>query len=377
MTGSIPMLGGLTAEQFLSGYWQKRPLLVRNAVPDARALSDKAEVLQFATDEDVESRLVEFVDGRWSLQKGPFSQAKLRRKRTHPWTVLVQGLNMLLPAADRLLRSLPFMPYARLDDLMVSFAVPQAGVGPHFDTYDVFLIQGAGRRRWEISAQDDLDILPDIPIRILSRFKAEQSWIVEPGDLLYLPPHYAHNGVALDESLTYSIGFRAPSAQELATEFLGYLQERLTLEGRYQDPALQATAHPAEIADDMVGQVAEMLSSITWSRADVMRFVGRYQSEPKPNVFFSPPETPLPRRRFLALCGSAGIELDRKTILLFKDCSFFVNGEEHVVVDAASRKWLAELADSRCSAPGNRPPEPLHDLLHECYVAGFLWPRST
>ena len=366
------LLGGLSPEQFLARHWQKKPLLVRQALPGFAGVMPKRELLDLALRDDVESRLVECRDGRWSVRHGPLSRRDLGRK-PHPWTVLVQGANLHSDEADRLLRRFGFLPWARLDDLMISYAVDGGGVGPHFDSYDVFLIQASGRRRWRIGAQRDLGLVPGAPLKILERFTPSEEWILEPGDLLYLPPRYAHDGVALGECVTCSVGFRAPAAQELARTFLAFLEEQIDLKGMYRDPDLARPRHPGRIGEDMVAQVEKMLAGIRWNRADVRAFLGGYLSEPKPQVFFEPPEAPLSRSRFLRAWARGGLELDRRTQMLFAGRRFFLNGEP-VEAPAADRARLTELADRRRLATPQGLSEAGVDLIYEWYRCGFALP---
>jgi 50S ribosomal protein L16 3-hydroxylase len=366
------LLGGLSPEQFLAHHWQKKPLLVRQALPGFAGVMPKRELLDLALRDDVESRLVECRDGRWSVRHGPLAHRDLGRK-PHPWTVLVQGANLHSDEADRLLRRFGFLPWARLDDLMISYAVDGGGVGPHFDSYDVFLIQASGRRRWRIGAQRDLGLVPGAPLKILKRFTPTEEWIVEPGDLLYLPPRYAHDGVALGECVTCSVGFRAPAAQELARTFLAFLEEQIDLKGMYRDPDLARPRHPGRIGEDMVAQVEKMLAGIRWNRADVRAFLGGYLSEPKPQVFFEPPEAPLSRSRFLRAWARGGLELDRRTQMLFAGRRFFLNGEP-IEAPAADRARLTELADRRRLAGPQGLSEAGVDLIYEWYRCGFALP---
>ena len=224
------LLGGLSAEEFLAEYWQKKPLLVRQAVPGFTGVVTRDEIFQLARDPDVESRYVTHNNRDWEVIHGPQKASDLRNKK-RPWTVLVQGLNLFCPDGDALLHRFDFIPQARLDDLMVSYAVDGGGVGPHFDNYDVFLLQGIGQRRWLISDQEDRTLIEDAPLKILQDFQPVHDWVLNPGDMLYLPPQWAHNGIAIGECTTYSIGFRSPTYQELAQQFLGYLQDTIQIDG--------------------------------------------------------------------------------------------------------------------------------------------------
>lgn len=363
------LLGGLSPDQFLRDYWQKKPLLVRQAVPGFTGLMSRETVFELACDPDVESRLVRRTGDDWSVEHGPQKRSALKGRK-HPWSVLVQGVNLWSPEGDALLHRFDFIPQARLDDLMVSYAVDGGGVGPHFDHYDVFLLQGAGKRRWRIGDQADRALVPNAPLKILADFRPSQDWVLEPGDMLYLPPHWAHDGVAIGECMTYSIGFRAPTAQEIGTAFLYWIQERLALDGLYADPDLSVPAHSGEIAADMVDQVAAMIAEIRWTRGDVADFLGRHLTEPKPHVFFDPPERPASRARFRQALVRSGFALDARSILLFNAEALYLNGER-IEVDDADRAILIELADHRRLAPLTEPPATLVERLHQWYCDGF------
>jgi len=364
------LLGGLSLATFFKEYWHKQPLLVRQAVPGLGAILDGQGLLDLATRDDAESRLVRFTRGRWHLDHGPFESETLAGLPRRNWSLLVQGVNMLLEEGDQLLNCFSFAPYARLDDLMVSFAPPGGGVGPHFDSYDVFLIQGLGRRRWEISAQTDLELVADAPLRILKRFQAEQSWELEPGDMLYLPPKYAHNGIALSDCMTWSIGFRAPTTQEIATEFLAYMADNLDLDGRYADPDLRPSRHPGRIPADMQRQLAAMIRRIKWGKKEMEDFTGRYLSEPKPSVFFDPPLNPMSFKKFAQQASRWGIRLDPGTRMLYDHHQAFINGE-CIEMDTTLRDALIQLADRRAYLPKS-PSEPGLSIIYEWYCSGFL-----
>jgi 50S ribosomal protein L16 3-hydroxylase len=364
------LLGGLSPEAFLAEYWQKKPLLVRQALPGFGDWLNRESLSKLAMRDDAESRLVRFIRGQCLLDHGPFEADDLASLPKKNWSLLVSGVNHFLPEGDALLHAFDFVPLARLDDLMVSYAPPGGGVGPHFDSYDVFLIQGQGRRRWEISAQDDLEILDGAPLRILKRFKPELSWDLEPGDMLYLPPQYAHNGTALSDCMTWSVGFRVPTAEDMVGNFLNYLQDRLTPTGLYSDPDLNRQRHPAEIPATMVNQVSAMLKAIRWDKATVEDFLGSYLSEPKSHVFYEPPEQPMKSAAFAKALARNGIHLDPRSQLLFRGPAYFMNGER---VDATpvTLESLQTLADRRALPPAPIGPD-LLATLHGWYVAGYL-----
>lgn len=369
------LLGGISARRFFRDYWQKKPLLVRQAVPGLERILDGQGLIDLACREDAESRLVRPVRGNWRLRHGPFAPAQLASLPRRNWSLLVSGVNMLIPAGDTLLNAFNFAPYARLDDLMVSFAPPGGGVGPHFDSYDVFLIQGLGRRRWEISGQDDLELIDNCPLRLLKRFRVDQSWELEPGDMLYLPPKYAHNGIALSHCMTWSIGFRAPTAQEMTMAFLAYLQDNLHLTGLYADPDLTAGDRPGEIPPLMARRLKTMIRNLRWGDAELEDFLGRYLSEPKPQVFFDPPVRPAGLTRFRQAVHERGVCLDARTRMLYRHDAVFMNGERIAVV-AHFLPLLQQLADRRRLPGGDFEPA-LVLLLHEWYGNGYLHPGGA
>ncbi len=328
--GSTPapqsLLGGRSVARFLRGFWHKDALLVRNALPRFAGLFTTAELFAFATRDDVESRLVVHEGARWTFRHGPFRRTDFKTLPATRWTLLVQGVNLHSAAADALLRRFSFLPYARLDDLMVSYAVPGGGVGPHFDSYDVFLLQGSGHRRWRYGRQTDLTLKRGLPVKILRHFAPLHDAILAPGDMLYLPPQFAHDGVAVDACTTYSIGFRAAGATELGTAFLDFLGDELDLPGRYADPDLAPTNEPARIGTAMRRQCSGTLARIRWDAATIARFLGTWLSEPKPTVFFDPPAAPLSRAAFLVRAARHGVRLDTRTQLLYDDRHVFLNG---------------------------------------------------
>jgi 50S ribosomal protein L16 3-hydroxylase len=365
------LLGGLTPATFLRRHWQKRPLLARRAIADFQTPLSFSKLFLLAGRDDVESRIVLREQARWSVLQGPFRKSDFARLPRRAWTLLVHGVNLHVSQAEDLLCRFAFIPYARLDDVMVSYAVPGGGVGPHFDSYDVFLLQGAGRRRWRLGRQRDLALRPDMPLKILARFRPTSELMLSPGDLLYLPPEFAHDGIAVDECSTYSIGFRAPSAQELGTAFLDWTRDRLSLEGRYADPGLAATSEPARIGRSMHAQCAAMIRSIRWRPELVERFVGCYLTEPKPHVFFDRPRRPLPLQRFGLVARRRGVRLDPRTLILYD--------ERHVYVNGAALDWpatrveaLKRLANSRRLVGADVSGVSWVRLLYRWYCDGYL-----
>jgi 50S ribosomal protein L16 3-hydroxylase len=374
------LLGGMSVEKFLSEHWHKKPLLVRQALPNFGNWLNRESLSELACQDNSEARLVQFKRGHCELEYGPFDAEQLQALPKRNWSLLVSGVNHLLPEGDWLLHRFDFIPAARLDDLMVSFAPPGGGVGPHFDSYDVFLIQGQGRRRWEISAQNDLTVVDGAPLRILKEFRVDESWELEPGDMLYLPPQLAHNGVALTDCMTWSVGFRAPKTDEIVGQFLTYLQDKLELGGMYADPDLKRPKHVAEIPGPMLDWAEKTIrASVHWDKSEIADFLGRYLSEPKAHVYFDPPERPKSLAAFAKAIQKAGVALDSRSQMLFRGNTFFINGERLEASPALS-SMLRGLADKRYLMPGecmHEQSEEMIVLLHVWYRAGYLFPAAT
>ncbi len=329
-------------------YWQKKPLLIRQAIPDVSPPLSRDALFELADRDDVEARLITHFRNKWELEHGPFAPDELPSVRQRAWTLLVQGVDLHDDRARALLDRFRFVPDARLDDLMISYATDGGGVGPHFDSYDVFLLQVHGKRRWRIGAQRDLTLEPGLPLKVLQHFEPDDEWLLEPGDMLYLPPHIAHDGVAQGECMTCSIGFRAPSAGELTAQFLYHLAERRETQAAsalYRDPQQPAVARPAEMPTALVERVGAILAQVAWNDEDIGSFLGTYLSEPKPSVVFDPPKRALDELRFIKQAAQAGIRLDRKTVLLYDARSYYLNGEESRL--AGVKTWVPELADRR------------------------------
>jgi 50S ribosomal protein L16 3-hydroxylase len=374
MNTKLPLLGGLTVNEFLRDYWQKKPLLVRKAIPGFKGLLDPQQLIGLACRDDVQARLVTHQRKQWKLRNEPLVPEDFEGlSKKGKWSVLVQGVNHFLPTGAELAKKFNFIPHARLDDLMVSYAPKGGGVGPHFDVYDVFLVQGLGHRRWQISTQKDQTLVEGAPIRLLKDFRVEQEWVVEAGDLLYLPPHCAHNGIAEDDCMSYSIGFRTPWYQELAEQFLVYLQDRIEIAGTYADPDLKAQKHPSEISAEMLQQVGRAIRKVKWDEEDIANFLGSYLSDPKPHIFFDAPERPLNEARFQQVLQKSGVKLDLKTQMLCHGSTAFINGDSHQVGQGCYR-ILRDLADNRILPPSSKVTREAANLLYQWYLDGYVVP---
>ncbi|MBI1731621.1 MAG: cupin domain-containing protein [Gammaproteobacteria bacterium] len=370
----------MDARLFLRKYWQKRPLLIRAAFPGTTSFPDKADLFALARDESVESRLVLEQGGErpWQVLHGPFSAARLRRLPATHWSLLVQGVNFHLPRAARLLDEFAFIPNWRMDDLMASYAPDRGSVGAHLDNYDVFLLQTSGRRRWRISSRRyrESDFLPGLDLRMLGNFRHTREWLLEPGDMLYLPPGTAHHGIAVGHSITCSIGLRAPSN----TELLAALLDSGTLdEVRMSDPELMLQRDCGEITPGQLTAMRRLVRDTLRGDAELDRRLGRHLTG-------LPPSVPPPIAQNMTVRAFHG-RLLRGRALRRAPCTraaftraagggiyLFINGAEFAL-PAGSRSLAARL-----SGPG-----PIHwprradagtrseiALLHGLYRAGLL-----
>jgi len=369
-----PPLGGLTPKAFLRDYWQKRPLLVRQAVPGFAGLMDKRALFALAADDQAESRLIERSPS-WRVTHGPLARRDLSRLPERDWTLLVNGINLHSAAADALLARFSFVPWARLDDVMVSYAADGGGVGPHVDSYDVFLLQGPGRRCWRLMPPPPrgrpFRAVANAPLKLIAGFKPTQEMTLDPGDMLYLPPGWGHDGTALGACQTYSIGFRAPGGAELSAAFLDFLHERGFRDDPYGDPGRRPAAHPAVIDAHMLDHATAVLGRIRWNRRTVAEFLGRTLSEPKQYVAFDAPRRPLGRAAFMRRLTRATVRLDPRTRMLAYGASVYINGSG-VPAPARSRPALIGLADRRETAGNLLARSGAGELIFEWYRDGFL-----
>ena len=364
------LLDARGARRFLKEFWQKKPLFARAVLPRLDAAIDRAGLIELACRDDVESRLVMGTGKNWRVEHGPFHPRKFARLPRRNWTLLVNGVENYVPAARQLQQRFGFVPYARQDDVMVSYAAPGGGVGPHYDSYDVFLLQGSGMRRWQISDQNDLALVADAPLKILRRFRPRREWIAAGGDLLYLPPNHAHHGVAVGECITWSIGFRAPGRQEIAARFLDFLQDHLQLDGGYRDPGLKPQRQPAAIGGTMLRKVRSMVNTIRWNDADIACCLGEYLTEPRSNIVFRPAHRVSPQQ-FARRAAMRGVRLALKSRMLFRGRIIFINGE---TVAAGAWNWraLRRLANERRLPPATPFDNATRKLLYQWFRAGYI-----
>ena len=367
----LALLGGLTPAQFMRRHWQKKPLLVKGALPGFQPLLSRPELFALSGQEEVESRLVVQKPGAdWTLKHGPFAKSAFPAFKQPHWSLLVQGVDLHHDGAHALMQQFRFLPDARLDDLMISWASEGGGVGPHFDSYDVFLIQAQGKRRWRIGRQKDLSLEADLPLKILSHFEAEEEYVCEPGDMLYLPPKWAHDGVAVEgECMTYSVGFRVPQRGGLAGEIAQRLADDHEDETLYRDPDQAATQQPGRIPAGLQAFTADALQRLLEQPEDMARALGEVMTEPKPKVWFEEPEGDW---------VAGAILLDRRSRMMYDEHHIFINGEAYRAggKDAELMRRLADerRLDARAVRGASKGAKA---LLGEWFVAGWLQIQQT
>jgi 50S ribosomal protein L16 3-hydroxylase len=366
---------------FLRDYWQKRPLLIRNPWQRWTNPLEPDELAGLACEPEVESRLVVQEGAEARLEHGPLPEDRFGRLGQAPWTLLVQAVDQHVPEVAALLEPFRFIPNWRIDDVMVSYAVDGGGVGPHYDQYDVFLVQGLGRRRWQIGAACDEStaLQPHDGLRLLQAFEPLEEWVLEPGDMLYLPPRVAHDGVALgDDCMTYSIGFRAPSRRELIE---GWAQEALAAlddDDRYADPDLAPQANPGEITAASIERARQMLVDRLSDAAGFARWFAAHATTPRNPEIEWDPETPFTANEIRdAAAGGATVLRNPASRFAFVreegGLMLFVNGEGHLCTGAAAG-WAERIAarPSVALEPALAHSDPAIDLLVKLFNQGHL-----
>ncbi len=371
------ILGKTSVNDFLKNYWQKKPLLIKNAIPNFVSPITESDLFIIAQNEEAVSRLIEHKQGIWQVKYGPFKKSDLPKKTNIPWTILVQNINHYFPFAESFLNLFKFIPYARLDDLMISYATKKGSVGPHFDSYDVFLFQAQGAREWKISDQKKFTLDKQSSIKIITNFKSKNSWVLKPGDMLYLPPNIGHWGISQsDDCVTYSIGFRAPGTFEIQSKFLDFIQDHLiTNENEiYKDPNLTPQKNPAEISSNMTKEMRNIVDSLRWDKSSINHFIGQLLSEPIENSIFET-RKPLSLKAFEKSIVHKTLRLNSKTRMLFIKNNFYINGE-FIKIDKKYTSFLKQLANDREisleSTLNKRDLNALGIVLLPLYVAGFI-----
>jgi 50S ribosomal protein L16 3-hydroxylase len=394
----LDLLAGLSPAQFMRRHWQKKPLLVRQAIPGFKPLLSRADLFAMAADEDVESRLIVQKGDTWKMKRGPLTRRSLPPVSQPGWTLLVQSVDSHHQGAHELLQKFRFVADARLDDLMISYASAGGGVGPHFDSYDVFLLQASGRRRWRIGRQADLSLQPGVPLKILQHFEPNEEFVLEAGDMLYLPPAYAHEGVAellLDaggkaaDCMTYSVGFRAPAAGELAARLLHRLAEfsedaqsdaedlpeggRSKVKNRrlYRDGDQPATDTPAAIPVKLLEFSRQAVFDALKDPLALACALGESMTEPKSAVNFEPPPGAWPFAD--SPSSKHTIRLARQTRMMYDKHHVFMNGESYRArgADATLMHRLANRRELSAKDLRAASSQAL-DLLGDWHAEGWL-----
>lgn len=366
---NTPLLGGISPAQFMREYWHKKPLLVRQAIAGFAPPIDRSALFDLAATTDVESRLVQHVDAGWKLSHGPFQRRALPALKTREWTLLVQGVDLHSDAGHALLKQFRFVPEARLDDLMISYATDGGGVGPHFDSYDVFLLQAQGTRRWRIGRQRDPSLVEGLPVKILANFEPEEEYLLEAGDMLYLPPGWAHDGIAEGECMTYSIGFRSAQRDELARDALLRIADALGESDAspiYRDAEQDAVKTPGAIPKALQDFAREGIQRALAESFAIERALGETLSEPKANVWFDAPED-TPDLRL------TGVVLDRRTRMMYDENHVFINGESYLASgdDAQLMHQLADMRSLTAKQMAGASAE-AHDLIESWFDDGWI-----
>ncbi len=371
------ILGKISNDVFLKKYWQKKPLLIRDAIKNFKSPITEKDLFRIAQNENAISRLIEFKRGIWQVKYGPFKKLDLPKKINTPWTILVQNMNHHLPFAESFLNLFKFIPYARLDDLMVSFATKKGSVGPHFDSYDVFLFQAKGEREWKISEQKKFSLDKKSAIKIITNFKVKNTWVLKPGDLLYLPPNVGHWGVSQsDDCLTYSIGFRAPGTFEIQSKFLDFIQDNLITNKNdlYRDPNLNLQKNPAEINSNMIKKIQRIVNQLRWNTNSINNFIGQLLTEPIEGAVFETSKS-MTAEVFIKDLIKKPLKLNPKTRMLFIKNNFFINGEL-IEADKKSIMYLKQLANDReisiKSTLNKKDLNALGVVLLPLYLSGFI-----
>jgi 50S ribosomal protein L16 3-hydroxylase len=353
----LALLGGLTPEQFMRDYWQRKPLLIRQAMPGFTHSLSLRDIRELVKREEVESRMIWHDDKGWHMKQGPLSRLPSASKPN--WTVLAQSVDLHDDNTAALMHQFRFIADARLDDVMISIASQGGGVGPHFDSYDVFLLQAHGRRHWRISQQADLTLEPGLPLKILKNFAPDEEYVLEPGDMLYLPPHVAHDGIALDDCMTISVGFRAPTLATLACGMLEAANDQImanlgdtgglyalpvlpgpVLSQTYKDPGTSATNQPARVPDGLVDATLKAVRKVRFNQALASRFLGQWITEPSAAALFEPNDGPIDLVDAMPCTGV--LKLDRCSRMAYRGKALFINGEVAAVPASAPLRRLAD-----------------------------------
>ena len=373
MIKPLTHIAGVPVDQFMKEDWHIKPRLFKQAFPQFEPLCDVDTIAEMASDEDIESRLIQHNKTGWSLEHGPFEELPPLTQKA--WTVLVQGIDHHLPEAYDLLQLFRFIPDARLDDVMLSLASDGGGVGPHYDSYDVFLLQMHGKRRWKIGPLQNKELEDNVPLKILKNFQPTEEFLLEPGDMLYLPPNYGHDGVAEGPCSTLSIGFRAPSQAEVLAGILRDLADQVEKDASmtnslFSDPGRGVQMNSAEIPDDMLDFGVRLISNFTASNQQIQNSMACMLTEPKPHVYFLNNTEDQEIHEIISVLCERGIALCMKTKMLFKESFFYINGEAVNPTEPTTVKQLQMLANQREMEPSDAS-DALKNPEFQYFLIGF------
>jgi 50S ribosomal protein L16 3-hydroxylase len=365
------VLGAMSPDEFMAKHWQRKPAVIRGAVADAQAIMSRQDLFALAEQPDVESRVIVGQGEQWVMRSGPFKRRSLPPIARSNWTMLVQGVEALNSRAYALMQQFRFLPDARLDDVMVSWASDGGGVGPHFDSYDVFLLQLHGSRRWQIGRQSDLSLKPNMPVKILADFKPEQTVLLEPGDMLYLPPNWAHDGVAVGANcMTLSVGFKAPARAGLAGEVLLRMSEMYEDQRLYTDKGAQPTSEPGEMPPALLAFAQDAVARLLKEPKALACALGEVMTEPKPNVYFEAADT--------AWDGVCALHLSPKSRMLYDNHHVFINGDSFKA-SGLDKKLIKKLTNNKSLTTANIQALGVdaRGLVSEWYEAGWLYTKAV
>jgi 50S ribosomal protein L16 3-hydroxylase len=364
-------LGGLSPNQFLQRHWQKTPLLIPGALKPTDWILDLNELIELSQSPDCSTRLIIQKGSNYQVAYGPFTKSEIAELPDKNWTLLVQGINHVHTGARKLLELFSFIPFARLDDIMVSYAAPGGNVGPHYDSYDVFLLQGSGSRKWQVSGSHSLDLIPNQELRILKSFVPEGQCEVTAGDILYLPPNFSHYGVALEPCFTYSIGFIAPIFDHVKSEFLHYLDAEFELPGIFQDPTRKATDQPGLIPEDLLQAVTEQVSRIKWTKNNILKFTGEFLTQSAANYQSLPPNI-LSKKKFLSQLSSTSYQIESTVKFLYREQFGFIGGNAFKI-PTSSQSIFRQFANTRLiHGRAIQPDSFLAETIFEWLSQGYV-----
>ncbi len=367
---------------FLRDHWQKKPLLIKNAWPSWDNPITPDELAGLACEPQIESRLIAETDGTWNVENGPLPETRFGELGPKDWTLLVQATDHYVPEVAALIEPFRFIPNWRIDDVMVSYAADGGGVGPHYDQYDVFLIQGLGKRRWQVGqiCNADTPMLPGGDLRQLAEFEPTDEWILEPGDILYVPPRIPHNGTAIgNDCMTYSVGFRAPSRAELIADYCDDLLEHLDSDDRYGDPDLQPQSNPGEISAQAIDRLHAILTEKMNDREYFARWFGQYNSTRKyPDMDWAPEKQLQPGEVHSMLANGTPLLRNPASRFSFirhdgNSVSLFADGDCYTCTDEAG--YLAEQICAHGAitiSPEMLESDPVAALITKLYNKGSL-----